>query len=227
MARVKSEYEVEAMLIEKLEDLGYQFVSMRNYDDVVANFRVQLCRLNEAKLIEAKGEASLSDAEFHRVMLRLNNHTIYESAKILREQWVLELDNGKSVYLEFLTNDESRNSYQVTHQVTMDKEHLEDVSYKNRYDVTILINGLPLIQIELKRPGVELNEAINQINRYRRFSFKGLFRYIQVFVVSNSTQTKYFANANERGVDGNVQNILKSLAFYWTTDDNQRINTLY
>ena len=226
MARVKSEYEVEAMLIEKLEDLGYQFVSMRNYDDVVANFRVQLCRLNEAKLIEAKGEASLSDAEFHRVMLRLNNHTIYESAKILREQWVLELDNGKSVYLEFLTNDESRNSYQVTHQVTMDKEHLEDVSYKNRYDVTILINGLPLIQIELKRPGVELNEAINQINRYRRFSFKGLFRYIQVFVVSNSTQTKYFANANERGVDGNVQNILKSLAFYWTTDDNQRINTL-
>ena len=79
----------------------------------------------------------------------------------------------------------------------MDKDHKDDVSYKNRYDVTILINGLPLVQIELKRPGVEINEAINQINRYRKFSFKGLFRYLQLFVVSNSVQTKYFCNENE------------------------------
>lgn len=226
MARVQSEYEVESLFIERLTDMGYKFIPMKNYDDVLANFRKQLCELNCKKLIEAKGEATLSDSEFHRVMLRLDNHTIYESAKILREQWVLELDNGKTVYLEFLTNDETKNTYQVTHQITMDKDHLEDVVYKNRYDVTILINGLPLIQIELKRPGVELNEAINQINRYRRYSFKGLFRYLQVFIVSNSAQTKYFANTNERGIDGNEQGILKSLAFFWTTEDNQRINKL-
>lgn len=226
MARVQSEYEVESLFIERLTDMGYKFIPMKNYDDVLANFRKQLCELNCKKLIEAKGEATLSDSEFHRVMLRLDNHTIYESAKILREQWVLELDNGKTVYLEFLTNDETKNTYQVTLQITMDKDHLEDVVYKNRYDVTILINGLPLIQVELKRPGVELNEAINQINRYRRYSFKGLFRYLQMFIVSNSAQTKYFANTNERGIDGNEQGILKSLAFFWTTEDNQRINKL-
>lgn len=226
MARVQSEYEVESLFIERLTDLGYEFIPMKNYNDVLSNFREQLCKVNCEKLVEAKGEATLSDSEFHRVMLRLDNHTIYESAKILREQWVLELDNGKTVYLEFLTDDETKNTYQVTHQVTMDKDHLEDVVYKNRYDVTILINGLPLIQVELKCPGVELNEAINQINRYRRYSFKGLFRYLQVFVVSNSAQTKYFANTNERGIDGNEQGILKSLAFFWTTEDNQRINKL-
>src|SRR5699024_9291720 len=76
-----------------------------------------------------------------------------------------------------------------------------------------------------KRPGVEINEAINQINRYRKFSFKGLFRYLQLFVVSNSVQTKYFCNENE--MDGGVYNpILKSLVFFWTDENNKRINKL-
>lgn len=117
MARVQSEYEVESLFIERLTDLGYEFIPMKNYNDVLSNFREQLCKVNCEKLVEAKGEATLSDSEFHRVMLRLDNHTIYESAKILREQWVLELDNGKTVYLEFLTDDETKNTYQVTHQV--------------------------------------------------------------------------------------------------------------
>ena len=164
--------------------MDYTCIELRNYDDVVANFREQVCNVNKDALIAKKGAAELSDSEFHRVMLRLNNHTVYESAKILRTQWVLELDNGESVYLDFLTNDITRNSYQVTHQVTMDKEHEESVLNKNHYDVTILINGLPLVQVELKRPGVEINEAINQINRYRKDSFKGLFRYIQLFIFS-------------------------------------------
>src|SRR5699024_10883635 len=101
-------------------------------------------------------------------------------------KYVLQLDNGETVYIDFFSSDTDRNIYQVTHQVTMDKAHKDDVVYKNRYDVTVLINGLPIVQIELKRPGVEINEAINQINRYRKFSFKGLFRYLQLFVVSNS-----------------------------------------
>lgn len=226
MARVKSEYEVESLFIDRLQEMDYTYIELRNYDDVVANFREQLCKVNRDALIAKKGAAELSDGEFHRVMLRLNNHTVYESAKILRTQWVLELDNGESVYLDFLTNDITRNSYQVTHQVTMDKEHEDSVLNKNRYDVTILINGLPLIQVELKRPGVEINEAVNQINRYRKDSFKGLFRYIQIFIVSNSAQTKYFANANEIKPDSTRNNILKSLVFFWTDDENTRINKL-
>ena len=226
MPRAQSEYEVEDIFIDKLTTMGYDYVQLNNYDDVIKNFRIQLCKLNEKALKEAKGEAKLSDAEFDKVMLRMDGHSVYESAKILREQWVLELDNGKSVYLEFLTEDSTRNIFQVAHQITMDKAHMKDVVYKNRYDVTLLINGLPLVQVELKRPGVEINEAVNQINRYRRFSFKGLFRYIQIFVVSNSTQTKYFANVNERDMNGEEQNVLKSLVFYWTDSVNKRINRL-
>ena len=220
-----SEYEVEVRFIERLESLGYTFAPLNNYDDVLANFRLELSKFNAAKLIEAKGEASFSDAEFKRVLIHVENKSVYESAKILRDKYVLTLDNGKTVYLEFLSSDTNRNIYQVSHQITMDKDHKDDVSYKNRYDVTILINGLPLVQIELKRPGVEINEAINQINRYRSFSFRGLFRYLQIFVVSNSVQTKYFSNENET-MNGTYNPILKSLVFFWTDVNNKRINTL-
>lgn len=226
MPRVMSEYEVESLYIERLEEMGYEFIKMNDYDDVCRNFRTQFCKLNSKELIEAKGKSELSDSEFDRVMIRLENHTIYESAKILREKWVLELDNGESIYVQFFTNDETRNTYQVTHQVTMNPAHKDDVLYKNRYDVTILINGLPLIQTELKRPGIEINEAVNQINRYRRFSFRGLFRYIQLFVISNSTMTKYCANLNENDQFGHKQDILKSLTFFWTDEQNVRINKL-
>lgn len=221
-----SEYEVESLYIDRLDEMGYEYVELKNYDDVCANFRKQFCRLNSQELIAAKGTAELSDAEFDRIMLRLENHTIYESAKILREKWILELDNGKTIYVDFFTGDETRNIYQVTHQVTMDPAHKDDVLYKNRYDVTILINGLPLVQTELKRPGIEINEAVNQINRYRRFSFRGLFRYIQFFIISNSTMTKYCANINENDAFGHKQDILKSLTFFWTDENNVRINKL-
>ena len=212
--RVQSEYEVESLFIEKLTNMGYEYVDLKNYDDILANFREMLCKVNKDELMEKKNEAFLSNAEFERIIQRLEGHTIYESAKILREEYPLLLDNGETAYIKFFTNSYNNNTYQVAHQITMDKAHKDDVLYKNRYDVSVLINGLPLVQIELKRPGVEINEAINQINRYRRFSFKGLFRYIQIFVVSNSVQTKYFANANETTPDGTPQNILKSLAFY-------------
>ena len=220
-----SEYEVENILIDRLESIGYSFIKLNTYEDVLANFRAQLAEFNAKKLEEKGHAASFSDAEFNRIMIHMDNHSVYESAKILRDKYILQLDNGENVYLDFFSNDTDRNIYQVTHQVTMDKVHKEDVVYKNRYDVTVLINGLPMIQIELKRPGVEINEAINQINRYRKFSFKGLFRYLQLFVVSNSVQTKYFCNENEM-VDGRYNPILKSLVFFWTDDKNTRINDL-
>ncbi len=225
MGAVQSEYDVEIKFIEKLESIGYEYIELKNYDDVIRNFRKQFEAFNSKKILEAKGTDRLSDNEFNRVLIYVENKSVYESAKILRDKYVLPLDNGKTVYLDFFSFDTDRNIYQVSHQITMDKDHKGDVEYKNRYDVTVLINGLPLIQIELKRPGVEINEAINQINRYRKFSFKGLFRYLQLFVVSNSVQTKYFCNENEMD-NGQYNPILKSLVFFWTDENNKRINTL-
>lgn len=225
MPRVMSEYDVESKFIERLESIGYEFVELKNYEDVLANFRAKLAEFNAEKLRAVKGTAALTDSEFGRVLIHLDNKSVYESAKLLRDKYVLTLDNGKTVYLDFFSFDTDRNIYQVAHQITMDPVHKDDVSYKNRYDVTVLVNGLPVVQIELKRPGVEINEAINQINRYRKFSFRGLFRYLQIFVVSNSVQTKYFCNENE--MDNGMYNpILKSLVFFWTDAKNRRINTL-
>ena len=84
-----SEYDVENLFIDRLERIGYEFVDMSNYDDVVANFRKQLAAFNAPKLVEAKGEAAFSDAEFGRVMIHVDNHSVYESAKILRDKYVL------------------------------------------------------------------------------------------------------------------------------------------
>lgn len=226
MPKVQSEYEVEELFIERLCEIGYSYVDLKNYEGVLSNFRKQIALFNKEKLIEKKGEAVLSDSEFSRLITYMDNHTVYESAKILRDQYILLLDNNETVYMDFLVDDSTRNIFQVTHQVTMDPAHKEDVVYKNRYDVTVLINGLPLIQIELKRPGVEINEAINQINRYRKFSFRGIFRYLQLFVVSNSVQTKYFSNENEIA-NGEYNPILKSLVFFWTDELNKRINKLF
>lgn len=226
MAETKSEATVESWLMDKLEGMGYKKVSLPDYDAVQKNLKTQLEKLNEAELLSQKDKAELSEAEFDKILLYLSNKTIYESAKCLRETFLLELDNGKNAYIRFFTDDTDRNIYQQAHQIVMDKEHNNDVTYKNRFDVTILVNGLPLVQIELKKSGIDINEAINQINRYRRNSFKGLFHFIQVFVVSNSAQTKYFANMNERNIHGDPQDILKSLCFYWTDDKNTRINEL-
>lgn len=225
MGKVSSEYDVETKFIDKLESIGYEYIKLDNYDAVINNFREKLAIFNSKKLIEAKGVADFSDNEFNRIMIHIDNKSVYESAKILRDKYILNLDNGKTVYLDFFSSDTDRNIYQVSHQITMDKDHKDDVLYKNRYDVTILINGLPLVQVELKRPGIEINEAINQINRYRKFSFKGIFRYLQIFVVSNSVQTKYFCNENEME-NGKYNPILKSLVFFWTDENNQRINNL-
>lgn len=224
MARI-SEYEVENLFIERLASIGYEYVDLANYDEVLNNFKEQLTKFNRNKLSEKKGKAELSKTEFERVLTFVENKTVYESAKILRDKYILSLDNGETVYLDFFSADTTRNLYQVAHQITMDKAHKDDVDYKNRYDVTVLVNGLPLVQVELKRPGVEINEAINQINRYRKFSFKGLFRYLQIFVVSNSVQTKYFCNENEID-NGKYNPILKSLVFFWTDEKNMRINSL-
>lgn len=205
----QSEAELEKQLISKLSSQGYNYIKLDEYHDLECNFRKQLNLLNKAVL----DGVELSDKEFERILTYLNGKTVYQSAKQLRDKFILDRDNGKQVYLQFLDKNPDNNIYQITNQVTVHGK------YVNRYDVTILINGLPLVQIELKRRGVDINNAIDQIDRYRQHSFRELFKYIQIFVVSNGVETRYFANTNE-------PRILKSLTFYWTKEDNERINIL-
>jgi type I restriction enzyme R subunit len=127
----------------------------------------------------------------------------------------LKRDDGSTTYIEFLDlANWCQNEFQVTNQISAEG------TYKNRYDVTILINGLPLVQIELKRRGLELKEAFNQTNRYQRHSYTssyGLFNYIQLFVISNGVNTKYYANNRRQSF---------KQTFYWTDADNTRISQL-
>ena len=204
----QSEAELEERLMQKLSGQGYERIVINDYDALVANFKKELERLNEGTL-----DRPLSDSEFNRVMNIIDSKSIYASAKQLRDKFTVELDDGKEIYMELFSNDPDRNHYQVSNQITVVGK------YKNRYDVTILVNGLPIVQIELKRSGVDIKEAINQIDRYRIHSYKGLFHYVQIYVVSNAVETRYFANTEEK-------RIMKSLTFYWTDEANKRINKL-
>ncbi len=108
-----SEYDVENKFIDRLETIGYEYVELKNYSDVLINFKTQLEAFNCEKL-NAAGVKNLSEAEFNRVMIHLDNRSVYESAKALRDKYVLSLDNGKTVYLDFFSFDTDRNIYQVT-----------------------------------------------------------------------------------------------------------------
>ncbi|MPQ45369.1 type I restriction endonuclease, partial [Clostridium tarantellae] len=125
-------------------------------------------------------------------LIYLEGKSVFKSSKLFRDKFVLEREDGTTAYIEFFDSKNWHNNlFQVTNQVTMESK------YVNRYDVTILINGLPMIQIELKRRGKDFKEAFNQIERYRRHSFKGLYRYIQIFIVTNGVDTKYYANSDK------------------------------
>lgn len=204
----QSEAELENQLIKQLAEQGYSEVVIADYDALLDNFRVQFNEFNKEKL----GEKNLSDKEWDRLLNYMMGRTVFESAKVIRDKYVLERDDGSKVYVSFMDEDHTKNVWQVTHQTTVVGK------YVNRYDVTILCNGLPIVQIELKRRGMDLRQAVNQIMRYKKHSFIGLYRYIQCFVVSNGVETKYFANSD--------RDILYSLTFYWTDEDNVRITNL-
>lgn len=203
----QSEAQLEQQLIEQLNEENYSSVNIPDYDALLSNFRIQFECFNAAKL-----DKPLSDKEWERVLNHLNGKSIFESAKILRDKYVLEREDGSKVYLAFLDEDHTKNNYQVTNQTTVVGK------YVNRYDVTLLVNGLPLVQIELKRRGVDIKEAVNQIMRYRKHSYNGLYHYIQMFIVTNGVDTKYFANSDK--------DILYSQTFFWTDENNIRITNL-
>lgn len=203
----QSEAELEAQFIEQLDKQEYASVEISDYDALVENFKRQFERFNAAKL-----ESPLTEKEWERILNHMLGKSVFQSAKILRDKFVLEREDGTKVYLSFFDADHTKNIFQVTHQTTVVGK------YANRYDVTLLVNGLPLIQVELKRRGIDIREAINQVMRYKKHSYNGLYHYIQLFVVSNGVDTKYFANSD--------RNLLYSLAFFWTDFHNIRITNL-
>lgn len=202
----QSEQVLEEQLVELLQKMGYGLVSVPDEKALLSNLKQQL---------EKHNNIVFSEQEFEKVLNILNKGSVFEKAKTLREKQHIIRDNGENLYFEFLNIEHwCQNQYQVTHQVTMEG------TYKNRYDVTILINGLPLCQIELKRRGLELKEAFNQINRYQRHSFaanSALFQYVQVFVISNGVNTKYYANNRKQSF---------KQTFYWTDKDNKRLTNI-
>lgn len=205
----QSEYDLEENVITQLQDIGYERVTLRNETQLIENFRHILNERNADKL---EG-TPISDSEFKRIMIDISDKSVFESAQILRDKYVLERDDETKVYLSLMNIKKwCQNTFQVTNQVSVNDTH------KSRYDVTVLINGLPLIQIELKRSGVAITEAFNQIERYRRQNYTGLFRFIQMFVVSNKMETRYYANSDQK--------IMKSHMFYWSDEKNERINVL-
>jgi type I restriction enzyme R subunit len=201
------EAELENKLIEALVKMGYKYVTIKDEAALVANLKKQ---------IENHNNVSLSDKEFAQVLNHLNKGNIWDKAKILRDKMQLTKEDGKSVYIEFLnTEGWCQNEFQVTNQVTIGG------TYKNRYDVTILINGLPLAQIELKRRGLQLKEAFNQTNRYQRHSYnanEALFQYIQIFIISNGVNTKYYSN--------NAKQTFNQ-TFFWSDQNNKLITDLF
>ena len=197
---------LEEQLVAQLQKLGYDFVQLKNEQDLLANLKTQL---------EQHNKIQFTEKEFERVLNLLSKGSVFEKAKTLREMQHLVRDNGDNLYFEFLQTEHwCQNRFQVTQQVSMEGK------YKNRYDVTLLINGLPLVQIELKRRGLELKEAFNQINRYQRHSFgagAALFQYMQLFVISNGVNTKYYAN--------NKTQTFKQ-TFFWTDRENLRLTNI-
>ena len=205
----QSEAKLEEKLMSQLVDMGYQKIIIEDEEALHSNFRKIVNRRN----IERLNGVELSDKEFERLLLIINGKSIFESAKILRDKHVLTRDDNTKVYIELFDIVKwCKNEFQISNQITMKGK------YENRYDVTILINGLPVVQIELKRSGIDINEAFNQVNRYRKHSYKGLFRYIQIYVVSNSQETRYFSNSDNE--------ILKSQMFYWSDVNNKRTNRI-
>lgn len=205
----QSEQILEEQLVAQLQKLGYKYAFIAEEKALLANLKTQLQKHNHIQF---------SDSEFEKVLNILNKGSVFEKAKVLREKkHHIIRDNGDNLYFEFLNIEHwCQNEYQVTNQIT------QEGKYETRYDVTLLVNGLPLVQIELKRRGLEMKEAFNQINRYQKHSFgagKGLFHFVQLFVISNGVNTKYYSNFGTH-----KQEFLQT--FHWTDEQNNPLNNI-
>jgi len=202
----EQEAALENELLLQLQQLGYESAAVHDEKTLLHNLKKQL---------EKHNNTPFSPKEFDRILNILNKGTIFEKAQTLRQKQHILRDNGENLYFDFINTERwCQNQFQVASQIKMEG------TYKNRYDVTLLINGLPLVQIELKRKGLGLKEAFNQTNRYQKHSFgasQGLFQYIQLFIISNGVNTKYYSNN---------QKLTFKQTFYWTDEANKRLTNI-
>jgi len=185
----QSEAELEQAFIKQLCEQGYEYLNIHNVNDLKANIRIQLEKLNKITFTDEEWK------RFFDAVIAKANESIEDKSRKLQEEYIqsFKRDDGTTKNITLINKtDIHSNHLQVINQYEENSGN-----YNNRYDVTILVNGLPLVHIELKRRGVPLKEAFNQIDRYQRDSFwaeSGLYEYVQIFVISNGTNTKYYSN---------------------------------
>ena len=185
----QSEATLEQAFIKMLSEQGYEYININNENDLINNLRKQLELLNNYSFTDKEWDS------FFKHKIANNNEGIVEKTRKIQEDFVQNLirENGTTMNISLIDRKNIHNNrLQVINQYEEDGG-----KYDTRYDVTILVNGLPLVHVELKRRGVAIKEAFNQINRYQRDSFwakSGLYEYVQIFVISNGTNTKYYSN---------------------------------
>ena len=227
----QSEAELEKEFIRLLGEQGYEYLPIHTEADLVSNLRTSLEKLNGYHFTDNEWEHF-----FNECIANKNDDIVAKTARIQEDYiQVLKRDNGESRNIYLIDKKNIHNNFvQVINQYVE-----EGGNYDTRYDVTILVNGLPLVHIELKRRGVQLKEAFNQINRYQRDSFwagSGLYEYVQIFVISNGTNTKYYSNTTranhlkEQEVGGRNKSRKTSNSFefssFWADSNNKVINDL-
>ena len=189
----QSEADLEKEFIHMLTEQGYEYLKIHTEEDMVANIRVKLEELNNYKFSDTEWERFFNDC-----IANNNDGVVEKTCKIQEDNvQVLKRDDGMTKNITLIDRKNIHNNrLQVINQFVIGKD--QGARHDNRYDVTVLVNGLPLVHIELKRRGVAIREAFNQINRYERDSFSagyGLFEYVQIYVISNGTNTKYYSNS--------------------------------
>ena len=188
----QSEADLEKEFIRLLCELGYERLTIHKEADLIANLRTQLEKLNNYRFTDGEWK------RFWDEVLANTNSGILEKTRLIQEDYVqvLRRDSGESKNIQLIDKKHiHNNSLQVINQYAVSTA--EGAAHDNRYDVTVLVNGLPLIHVELKRRGVPIREAFNQIDRYQRdsfWAFSGLYEFVQIFVISNGTNTKYYSN---------------------------------
>ena len=225
----QSEAALEKEFIRMLCEQGYEYLSIHSEKDLIQNLRTKLEELNNYKFTDTEWHQF-----FHSAVANPNEHMVEKTRKIQEDNvQPLERDDGSTKNIILIDKQNIHNNrLQVINQYVMGKE--DGASYDNRYDVTVLVNGLPLVHIELKRRGVAIREAFNQINRYQRDSFWagcGLYEYVQIFVISNGTNTKYYSNSTRfnaikdakasKGKEGKTSNSFEFTSFW--ADANNRV----
>ena len=228
--KYQSEAQLEKELIKTLTEQGYEYLPIHKEQDLVDNLRVQLQRLNDYTFTDSEWKRFFND-----VIANQNEGIEAKTTKIQEDHiQVLKRDTGETKNIYLIDKKNIHNNYlQVINQYEE-----EQGNHDVRYDVTILVNGLPLVHIELKRRGVQLKEAFNQIDRYQRDSFWagcGLYEYVQIFVISNGTNTKYYSNSTrfnhikeqERNrTKGKKTSNSFEFSSFWTDSNNKTINDL-